>query len=94
MGFEAFLLDESGEQARYAYLREEADKRFDEEVTEQKHLQAEAALQEEKRRHEASALAEAMRRIQDNVERARNGQLSDSDESEEDSEEESERDSE
>ncbi|KAM5540693.1 hypothetical protein V8D89_005724 [Ganoderma adspersum] len=89
--FEAFLLDESGEKARYAHLQEQADERFDKEVEEQKRLQAEAALAEETRRREESALEAAMRRVQDTMEIARSDCFSSEEESEEG---ESERDSE
>lgn len=89
MDFEAFLLDESGEKARYAYLQEMADQRFDKEVEAQKRLQAEAALAEEKRLHEESALEAAMRRVQDTMEIARSDCFSSEEEPEE---EESERD--
>ena len=68
MDFEAYLLDESGEQAKYAHLLDLAERRRDEEVAELKRLQAEAALAEERLRREASALQAAMMRVHDRLE--------------------------
>ncbi len=83
--FEGYLLDDSGEQARYAYLQELADLRRDAELVEQNRLQTQAALAEEARSQDGSMLAAAMRQVQDRMEAARNGWLSE-EESELDSE--------
>ena len=75
---EAYLLDESGAQAKFLHMQEPADAIRDAEIAEQVRFK-EAALAEERHRRKGVALAAAARHVEDGMETARSGWLSDED---------------